>query len=172
MIDMQKQLLNDYKITIHSYKDNSVDNIPKFLKRIDEITSLNNGSIIQLLDCDYICGQEHLNQAIAQSIKAFNEKQNFAKDKGLEICVRLSAQKQINQALKLLGIKEQGNITAVYINATDKQVQMVEKLLSDRCDELLEEYDENLIIEAYGLDNNCNIVDKINEQIALLSIKS
>ena len=106
MQDLQRDLLSGYDIEIHAYEDCSIEKIPSFLKQIDEITALNDESIIQLLDCDYICGRRHLNQGISQAIKAFNEKENFANDKGLEICVRLSAQKQISQALKLLGIKK------------------------------------------------------------------
>ncbi len=171
-MDLQKQLLNEYTITIHSYPDNTIENIPEFLKKIDNITSQKEDSTIQLLDCDYICGIKHLNQAIAQSIKAFQEKQNFAHDRGLEICVRLSAQKQITQALNLLGIKKQGNITVVYINTTDKQIMEVETFLSNRRDELLEEYDSKKIVEKYELVNDENIEDTLCEKIALLSIKN
>ena len=161
-MDLQKQLLNEYTITIHSYPDNTIENIPEFLKKIDNITSQKEDSTIQLLDCDYICGIKHLNQAIAQSIKAFQEKQNFAHDRGLEICVRLSAQKQITQ----------GNITVVYINTTDKQIMEVETFLSNRRDELLEEYDSKKIVEKYELVNDENIEDTLCEKIALLSIKN
>lgn len=64
-MDLQKQLLNEYTITIHSYPDNTIENIPEFLKKIDNITSQKEDSTIQLLDCDYICGIKHLNQAIS-----------------------------------------------------------------------------------------------------------
>ena len=172
MQDLQRDLLSGYDIEIHAYEDCSIEKIPSFLKQIDEITALNDESIIQLLDCDYICGRRHLNQGISQAIKAFNEKENFANDKGLEICVRLSAQKQISQALKLLGIKEKGNIIVIYINATDKQIELTEELLSDRNDELIEMYDEDSIIKAYDLYDDVNVVDAICERIALLALQS
>lgn len=172
MQDLQEQLLNKYQITIGSYQDNIIDDVSSFLKKIDEIISQKEGSIIQLIDSDYICGKDHLNQAISQAIKAFDEKQNFAKDKGLEICVRLSAQKQISEALKLFGIKKQGNITAIYINTTENQVKDVEEILSKRNDELLEQYDSEKIVERYNLNDTENLVDNINEKIALLAIKN
>jgi KEOPS complex subunit Cgi121 len=172
MQDIQKDILSEYAIEVRSYSDNVIDDIPSFLKKIDEITSLKEDSIIQLLDCDNICGLSHLNQGIFQAIKSFDEKQNFAKDKGLEICVRTSAQKQISQALKILGIKNQCNITAVYINADDEQIILTENLLSAREDGLLEMYDEENITEVYGLNNYDNIVDAINEKIALLALKN
>ncbi|MBE6485218.1 MAG: hypothetical protein E7Z85_00050 [Methanosphaera stadtmanae] len=172
MQDLQKKMLSDYNIIVHSYENNKVNNIPSFLNEINKITNLVEGSIIQLLDCDYICGQSHLYQGISQAFKAFNEHQNFAKDKGLEICVRTSAQKQISEALKLLGIKQEGNITVVYVNVNEKQLIKTEKLLSGRNDSLIEVYDVEKIVNAYGLNNSDNIVNSINEKIALLALKS
>lgn len=172
MQDLQKELLSEYTIEIRSYEDNIVDDIPSFLKKINEITLHDNDSIIQLLDCDYICGYSHINQGISQAIKAFNEGQNFAKDKGLEICVRTSAQKQISEALKMLGIKNRGNITVIYMNTSPDQILKTEELLSDRNDLLIEEYDVDKIVKMYDLNGSENIVDNINEKIALLALKN
>lgn len=172
MQDLQKKVLSEYNIVIRSYENNIVENIPSFLNQINEITQLNDESIIQLLDCDYICGMSHINQGISQAIKAFGENQNFANDKGLEICVRTSAQKQISEALKLLGIKKKGNITVVYINTTPEQIKKTEELLSNRNDSLIEEYDDEKIVKSYSLDNSDDIVSDINEKIALLALKT
>lgn len=172
MQDLQDELLFRYDINVHAYEDCIVDDIPSFLKEIDKITILNEDSIIQLLDCDYVCGMSHLRQAISQAIKAFDEKQNFANDKGLEICVRLSGQKQISQALKLLGIKKKGNILVVYVNCNDKQVELTEKLLSGRNDTLIEQYNMDSIIKAYDLSCSENLVEAICEKIALLALKN
>ena len=171
MQDLQKKIFSDYDITVRTYEDNHIKSIPDFLKKIDNITRGNDDSIIQLLDSDYLCGVKHLNQAIAQAIKAFNEGQNFANDRGLEICVRASTQKQISVAIKLLGIKNTGNITVVYVDTNDKQVEEVEKLLGQRNDALLEEYDNLKIRKAYDLPENEDIVDMINENIALLALR-
>lgn len=169
--DLQQILLSEQDIVVHSYENVVVENIPSFLGRIDSIIG-ESSSIIQLLDSDYICGQKHLNQAIFQAIKAFDEEQNFANDRGLEICVRLSAQKQISQALKLLGIKKKGNVTVIYINSTSNQIHAVEDLLGKRNDAILEEYDKQKICEAYNILSTDNIVEQINEKIALLALKN
>lgn len=172
MQDLQKEILSRYDIVVRCYEDNRVEDIGELLKQINHITSQKDGSVIQLLDCDYVCGNRHLKQGIAQAIKSFDEKQNFAKDMGLEICVRLSAQKQISHALKILGIKNHGNITVIYMDSNDKQIEETEKLLSGRNDSLLEIYDENKIIEVYDLDSDEMIVENINEKIALLTLKN
>ena len=172
MQDSQKELLNNHKIETRTYEDVTVENIPEFLKEIDKITQKKENSIIQLLDADYICGENHLKQGISQAIKAFDEKQNFANDKGLEICVRLSAQKQISQALKILGIKNKGNITVIYLDTNIEQINEVEELLTKRNDELLEKFSPEEVMNAYELDSEENIVDSINEKIALLALKN
>ena len=172
MQDLQKELLSEYDIEIRSYEDNNVEDIPSFLKKINDITLQVDDSIIQLLDCDYICGYAHIKQGISQAIKAFDEGQNFAKDKGLEICVRTSAQKQISEALKILGIKNNGNITVIYMNTTPEQISETEKLLSNRNDSLIEDYDVDNIVEAYNLNSRVDIVNHINEKIALLALKN
>ena len=172
MQDLQKELLSRYDIEIRSYENNVVEDIPSFLKRINDITLWVEDSIIQLLDCDYICGSTHINQAISQAIKAFDEGQNFAKDRGLEICVRTSAQKQISEALKLLGIKNRGNITVIYMNTTSEQISETEELLSNRNDSLIDDYDVDNIVKAYNLNSRVDIVNHINEKIALLALKN
>ncbi len=172
MCDLQQKILEDYDIIVRSYKDAVIDDIPSFLKHVNSITDENEDSIIQLLDSDYICGESHLNQAIAHAIKSFQRNENFANDKGLEICVRLSAQKQINVALDKLGIKNNGNITVVYINTSNNQIEKLEEILPERCDSIIEDYDRDRIIESYELDTDIDIVDSINEKIALLSIKT
>lgn len=171
MIDKQEEILSKHEIIIESYKDNTVSDIPALLSQINDITREKEDSIIQLIYTDYICGKKHLKQAIAQAFKAFDEEGNFANDMGLEIVVRLSAQKQINKALKKLGIRERGNITVVYIDTTQQQIQMTQKLFTDRCDDLVEEYDADKIKKEYDLYSDDNIIQQINEQIALLALK-
>ena len=172
MQDLQEKILSKYDIQVHSYPAGNIESIPSFLKEVDKITSLNDNSIIQLMDCDLICGMSHINQAISQAIKAFDEKQNFAKDRGLEICVRASAQKQISQALKMIGIKNDSNILVVYINTTSEQLEKTEELLSSRNDKLIEEFDEEAVRKVYELNDEEDIINSINEKIALLALKN
>lgn len=172
MDDLQEQLLNRYNIEIHTYSDNTIPKISSFLKQVDKITSLKEDSIIQFMDTDYICGIDHLKQAISQAIKSFDEGTNFANDKGLEICVRLSAQKQISEALKLLGIKEKGNITVVFINSSEEQINKIGTLMNTQNDDLLEEFDEEQIRKAYHIKENVDIVNYLNEKIALLALEN
>lgn len=172
MKDLQDEILNQKQITIHTYENNTVDNIPELLKKIGEITKTSQNSTIQLLNTNHICGIKHLSQAIAEAINAFENNQNFAKDPGVEICVRASAQKQITEAIKILGIKNRGNITAIYINTTKDQIKQVEKLLNTRNDKLIEKYDEKTIRKVYNIPKTENLEDYLNEKIAMLVLKN
>ncbi|MDO5851449.1 MAG: KEOPS complex subunit Cgi121 [Methanobacteriaceae archaeon] len=175
MEDETQKILKDNEIIIHTYQNSlNQENISKLLKEINSITNKNKKSIIQLLNTENICGKKHLKQAIIQSIQAHFNKQNFAKDKGLEICIRASTQKQITKALNILGITENSNVTVVYINTTLDQINKTEKLLGKRDDQLLDQYNIEHIKKVYNITNiqldQYNIQKIINEKIALLSL--
>ena len=57
------------------------------------------------------------------------------------------------------------------INAI-KKIRITEELLSNRNDSLLEEYDVETIVKAYELNNSDDVVNNINEKIALLALKN
>ena len=79
-----------------------------------------NGCTIQLLDANGIAGQKHLLHGVIHGINAFKRGENLANDLGIEICIRLSAQRQISKALEIFGLKKGNmNIAAVLINCPD-----------------------------------------------------
>ncbi len=113
-----------------------VDDIPDLIKKVNDITG--NSCIIQLLNADGIAGEEHILHAAEQAILAFKREENIAKDLGLEICVRASAQRQISKALQILGLKGgSNNICAVFVDCGDGVDKELELLLGKRDDALL-----------------------------------
>lgn len=87
---------------------------------LEGINSISNGSIVQLLDANAIAGKNHIYHAVNQAVLAFDRKDNFANDLGVEICLRCSAQKQISKAFSLLGLKEGNmNLCAVIVNGNN-----------------------------------------------------
>lgn len=98
-----------------------IENIEETLEAIDEIKSnCCDGCIIQLMDAKAIAGKKHIEHGIIHAINGFKRDSNIANDLGIEICLRISAQRQIINALKILGLKK-GNmeICAVLINCPD-----------------------------------------------------
>lgn len=107
-------------IEIAGFKAKITD-IQETLETINNLTSrCCSRCIIQLMDADGIAGKKHLLHGIIHSINAFNRGENLANDIGIEICIRLSAQRQISKALDILGLKKgEMNIAAVFINCPD-----------------------------------------------------
>jgi len=111
------------------------------------------GCTIQLLNAQGIAGEKHLLQATLQALKAFDKNENMAKDLGLEICVRASAQRQISRALKILGVKEGKNEICVVAVDCDRDVlNRIEEVLGTRHDETLSA-DENALKKLYKISN-------------------
>ncbi len=63
---------------------------------------------IQIIDSRIIAGRSHITFAISKAEKAFEKGENISKDFFLEVLLRASAQRQIKEAVSLLGIKEEG----------------------------------------------------------------
>lgn len=99
------------KIKILGYKA-KIDNIDDFLKIFNDLKEKNlsyknsSESIIQVFDAKAIAGEKHLNHAILHALNAFERNENLANDLGIEISIRLSAQRQISKALNIVGVKK------------------------------------------------------------------
>ncbi len=61
---------------------------------------------LQVLDPTWIVSKRHIDVAIYHTQNAFDEGRNFARDKATEFLIRVSGQKQIKNALKQFGVKD------------------------------------------------------------------
>nr|WP_054858802.1 KEOPS complex subunit Cgi121 [Methanobacterium formicicum] len=93
---------HEIKISGFETEINDIKEIMGFIKDLTD----KNDCTVQLMRARGIAGEKHALQATAQAIKAFERNENTAKDLGLEICLRASAQRQISKALKILGINK------------------------------------------------------------------
>ena len=131
---------------------------------------------IQLLRADGIGGEEHLMHATIQAIKSFERNENIAKDAGLEICVRASAQRQITLALNVLGIKEgYMEVCVVALNCGTNVFNRLEKFLGIKNDDVLKP-NEDILKRIYNISNeeikaSGSIIRTLIERTALLTIK-
>lgn len=114
-----------------------IEDIPDLIGNVNSVTG--DSCVVQLLNADGIAGKEHVLHAARQATLAFKRGDNVAKDLGLEVCVRASAQRQISKALELLGLKEGlNNICAVVIGCDEQVDKKLEELLGKRNDTLLD----------------------------------
>lgn len=137
----------EYNIQIAGFKSNIYD----FKKLMSNINKISKNCTVQLLNADGIAGREHIIHAAVHAIKAFERNENIAKDLGLEICVRASAQRQISKALSILGLKEgEMNICAVAVDCSENIMDELGTILDKRNDNILNP-DENLLKDIYDI---------------------
>lgn len=138
---------NKHKIQIAGFKS-KIDDFEELMRNINEIS---NECTIQLLNADGIAGYEHAHHATIHAIKAFDRGENIAKDLGIEISVRASAQRQISKALSILGIEEgRLDICAVAVDCNANIMDELEVTLDKRDDNVLKP-DKTLIKNIYNI---------------------
>lgn len=80
------------------------------LEIINELVALEKklmkGGCLMMVDPRAIAGLTHLKACIQFALKSFEQKDNIANKLGAEIMLFLSAQRQINKAIKKVGISE------------------------------------------------------------------
>lgn len=137
----------EHNIQIAGFKSN----INNFGNLMSDINKISKNCTVQLLNADGIAGYEHILHATIHAIKSFERDENIAKDLGLEICVRASAQRQISKALSILGIKEgEMNICAVAVDCSENITDKLEIVLDKRDDDVLKP-DEVLLKDIYNI---------------------
>ncbi len=167
------ELREDFNIQVAGYKSN----INNFKQLMFDLNKFNPECTIQLMNAEGIAGKKHVIHATIHAIKSFSRKENISNDLGLEICVRISGQRQISQALKMLGIRN-GNmkVCAVAVDCEENIMDKLEDILGEREDMVLEADDDKLK-ELYGIskvevETTGNISKILMERTSLLIIDS
>jgi KEOPS complex subunit Cgi121 len=141
------ELREDFNIQVTGYKSN----INNFKQLMHDISKFNPECTIQLMNAEGIAGKKHVIHATIHAIKSFSRKENISNDLGLEICVRASGQRQISQALKMLGIKNGDlKVCAIAVNCEENIMEKLQDVLGEREDKVLEADDDKLK-ELYGI---------------------
>ncbi len=141
------ELREDFNIQVAGYKSN----INNFKQLMYDISKFNPECTIQLMNAEGIAGKKHVIHATIHAIKSFSRKENISNDLGLEICVRTSGQRQISQALKMLGIKNGDlKVCAVAVDCEENIMEKLQEVLGERKDKVLEADDDKLK-KLYGI---------------------
>lgn len=87
-----------------------------------------NGVWIQFFDAELIATQQHLYFAVLNALTAFKNKTNLSKSLAMETMLYASAQRQIQKAIGLLGIKpETADLAVVVIGEKPKALEVMLK---------------------------------------------
>ena len=98
---------------------------------------------LQVIDPTWITGEKHISVAIYHTQKAFEEERNFARDRATEFLIRVSGQKQIKNAIKQFGIKENSNhILVVTFGGTKEENENEELEFTRKINFKIEPIDE------------------------------
>lgn len=76
---------------------------------------------VQLLDARVVCGRDHLVTAFEHAERAFREGTNVAKSLEVEFVLYASGERQINDAIAKMGIREDTTEFAVVLFAGDPE---------------------------------------------------
>ena len=159
------------RIQIAGFKSDITD----FKLVMEELNKRYPKCVIQLMDSDAVAGTEQVLHSTIHAIKSFSRNENIASDMGLEICVRTSGQRQISQAIRMLGIRNgKINICAVAVDCEPNIMEDLVDILGFRDDSVLEP-DTNKLKSIYKISDtqlatNPDIAKILMEKTALLII--
>ena len=131
----------DRHLAIVGFRNVKIEGIDRFFS---VVRSKAEDVHVQFFDAKLIAGWEHLYFAALNALNAFKNKTNISKSVAVETLLYASAQRQIKNAVELLGIKPKSSQVAVLIVAETKRIaastlKAVSKLVTgERDDSVLE----------------------------------
>ena len=114
MTDKPEEL--NKKIAIIGFSNVKLENINTFL---EQFRKENKGAPIQFFDARHVAGPQHLYFAALNALNAFEKKTNISNNLEVEALLYASAQRQIQKAVKTMGIKQDSTEVAALIMAED-----------------------------------------------------
>jgi tRNA threonylcarbamoyladenosine modification (KEOPS) complex Cgi121 subunit len=107
----------DKYIAIAGFRNVKIRNVDRFFVLVKE--KVGNASV-QFFDAKLIAGWQHLYFAALNAVNAFKNKLNISNNLAIEILLYASAQRQIREAVKLIGIQPNSREVAVVILANTR----------------------------------------------------
>jgi tRNA threonylcarbamoyladenosine modification (KEOPS) complex Cgi121 subunit len=104
------------KIAIIGFSNVQLENINTFLEQFREE---DKGASIQFFDAKNVAGPQHLYFAALNALNAFEKKINISNNLEVEALLYASAQRQIQKAVKTMGIKQDSTKVAALIMTED-----------------------------------------------------
>lgn len=95
----------------------TIESVEVFLHDLDEIARSCNATI-QAVDAMQVADRQHVDDAVRQSLGSFADRDNIAKNLGVEILLHLSACRQIRKALNLGVHKGEMDVLFVVVGTT------------------------------------------------------
>ncbi|MFP4655029.1 MAG: KEOPS complex subunit Cgi121 [Methanohalobium sp.] len=157
----------------------NLDNVQDFIKKLNEIASVNNVTV-QALNADKVAGKRHLEFAVNKALRAIDNGNNRAKDTGIEIMRYASGKRQIEDAFSM-GVHEGANNVAIVIlgqySNIESAFESINKLISEKTLLDYNEFKKDLIVSEFNITEpeinavgEQKIPDIVLERVALVDV--
>ncbi len=129
------------RIVIIGFSNVKLKDINGFLEQFKEA---NIGAVVQFFDAKHLAGSQHLYFAALHALNAFDKNITISNNLAVEALLYASAQRQIEKAVQMLGIKEDTSELAALIitkkghKQLDCLSQVIEMIPGERNDTVLE----------------------------------
>ena len=148
----------------------SIGSVEEVMEKVRNFEDAHS-STVQLLRADRIFGQLHLVSAVERAQRAFEQGRNRSKHLGTEILLYCAAERQIKNAIELLGITTDTEEIAIVIVGDASEEELLALLGFQRDDDVLDgEKDSG----AFGMTDaevaavgKVRVIDIILERMAL-----
>ena len=128
-------------LAITAYKNVKIENVEEFIQNIRKET----GNItVQFFDAKFVAGYEHLYFAVLNALTAFENGLSISKNLAIEILLYAAAERQIRNAVQLLGVREDTAKVAVVVLAESKD-EVVKAL--DKVSSIIQAEEDESILE-------------------------
>jgi KEOPS complex subunit Cgi121 len=117
----------------------NIQDIDLFLKEIQKISE-EYSIVIQAMDADWIYVKNHLISAINHAKRAFEQKKNSTNSFAMEILLYASGDRQIQKAIKKIGVKK-GSVRVAFIFTNKEKYEIEQKISEEVIEKVLTIFD-------------------------------
>lgn len=99
---------------------------------LDEVKVPPESLVVQLLDPRAIAGRNHLYHGVRLCLKAFRRRRLISKNLQVELILYLAARRQIDESIKILGVKENTRTVLILMlgDSKEEMTKYMEELIS------------------------------------------
>ena len=125
-------------VEISGFREVQIGDPTNFLKDLRKLVS--KDTFVQFFDAELIATWQHLYFAALNALLAFKDGNNISKTVQMEIVLYSAAQRQIEKAIKAIGLKQKSsNVAIVIVGTAPSSVKELLHAISERIGKDLEE---------------------------------
>jgi len=133
--------------------DNLIENLRKASTDID----------VQIVDLDRIAGRRHLHFAMLNALHTFKRGTNISRTLAVEFLLYTSAQKQISEAIRMVGVnRNTRNVAVIAVGGSEESIRS----FSDKLPSLTNTRSDNALLDHWSQEKIENLIStfKISEK--------